>query len=200
MESPVYWYKVQEFIQIFCLHFKYQFICCEIFYIKWKWYTTLFHGIQQFIHHIINNRFLWWFIVPNMVVCFALRVGKESWWKSAIRWNNLLFDWRFFRTKTCSFKGIDYWSNSLWMLVSLWLSNYSLTGGSVAALWWHTYCCMFVSSLHFISNSFDIFLLVTSWAVVESLLPSFSYDSSCIYSTFIRWAPVALLVSISIFK
>ena len=148
MESPVYWYKVQEFIQIFCLHFKYQFICCEIFYIKWKWYTTLFHGIQQFIHHIINNRFLWWFIVPNMVLCFALRVGKESWWKSAIRWNNLLFDWRFFRTKTCSFKGIDYWSNSLWMLVSLWLSNYSFTGGSVAALLLHV-CKFFTLHIQF---------------------------------------------------
>ena len=43
--------------------------------------------------------------------------------KSTIRWKVFLFDWRFFPTKTCSCKGMDYRSKYMWTLLSFWLSN-----------------------------------------------------------------------------
>ena len=123
-ESPNYWYNAQEFIKIFCLQFKYQIICWEISYQKRKWHTFVFHGIQQFIHNIMNNGFLWWFIVCNMVVRFAFSsVGKKAWLKSTVRRNALLFDWRSFSAEACSCKGKNYGSNSLCTLPSFWLSN-----------------------------------------------------------------------------
>ena len=46
--------------------------------LKMKVASFLFHGIKQFINHIINNRHLRCFIVRNMVIRFAFsRLGKE---------------------------------------------------------------------------------------------------------------------------
>ena len=67
------------------------------------------------------------------------------------------------------FLDYNYWSNSLWTLPSLQLSN-------CFPLWWvstisskHTHCCTFVSFLYFTSTSnyFDTSFLVTLWAVVN---------------------------------
>ena len=161
-------------------------------YLSLSWYPG--------IHHIINNRFLWWLIVRNMVVSFAiLSVGKEAWLKSTIRWNALLFDWRFFSTKTCYCKDMDYWSLCGRCPPFYW-ATVSLTGGSVPALWGDTYCFSFVNSLQFTSSSLDTSFLVTYWVVIGSSLLSSSYDLDCTYSTFVQWAPAALPVSVSVFK
>ena len=128
---------------------------------KLKWHIFVFHGVQQFIHRIMQNRFLWWFIVCNMALRFAfLSVGKEAWLKSTVTLNPLLFYWRYFCTKTCSSKDMNHLSNTLWTLPSLELRNCSLTTNS---------------------------------------LPT-PRDSAGTYSTLIRWAPLALPMSVSVLK
>lgn len=46
----------------------------------YEWHTFHFHGIQQFIYHIINNGngFFWFFIGHNMVIRFAFFKSKEG--------------------------------------------------------------------------------------------------------------------------
>ena len=74
-----------------------------------------------------------------------------------------------------------------------------LTGGSVLALEGHTYCCTFASSLFSTSIFFDTSSVIF-WAVVESLLLSYSYNLCCNYHTVTRQAEVALPLSVSILK
>ena len=140
-----------------------------------------------------------------MVVPFAfLSVGRGAWLKCTIRWNALLFEWRDFSTKPCSCKGTDYWSTSLWTLpfllteqpFSLLVAQYQLLKDIHIA-----------AHLRVLCSPHPIFLtlppltsFVIFWAVVESLLLSYSYNLCCTYHTVTRQAEVALPLCVSILK
>ena len=127
-----------------------------------------------------------------MVIRFSFSiVGKETWLKSTISGIFCCLTEGLFSLKLVLRRA---WTTDLTLCERCptfdWATVF-LTGGSAPAPRKHTYCCTFVSSLHFTCNSFSTSFLVAFWGVVESSLLLSSYNSDCTSSVLVQWTLVA---------